>query len=298
MQSTLSSLPEFHHVRDQSQASPKLRDRYIFLALKPRLHTFHPLLQHVSAPFCLWQNTGLRTRPRSNLTPPGPERIIVLTLARTQPLHFALHPNLPLHLMPPKRERRAWVRGHVFCLAARAPIAVDDEASVIEFFEIDETGGDAARGQRSGGEAYRLGLVDGRLLGVCEPGVELGEGGRGELMALQGALGVLIGLLGGAVARGSDCFRCQPCSGAWECGARDGDLHMNLEALDAMRVVRNRGMPTARIYQDSKLVNTWVQVGIAMEEEQLDQNDGLRHQSCNFRLWICPRLNESLSQLD
>ena len=39
-----------------------------------------------------------------------------------------------------------------------------------------------------------------------EPGVELGEGGCGELVALEGAFGVLVGLLGGFVAGGGDCM--------------------------------------------------------------------------------------------
>lgn len=44
------------------------------------------------------------------------------------------------------------------------------------------------------GQANGFGLVDVGLLGVGEPGVELGEGGGGELVALQGAFCVLVGL--------------------------------------------------------------------------------------------------------
>lgn len=56
-----------------------------------------------------------------------------------------------------------------------------------------------------GGEADRFGLVDVGGLGGGEPGVELGEGGGGELGAVEGAFGVLVCLLGGFVAGGCDC---------------------------------------------------------------------------------------------
>ncbi len=51
-----------------------------------------------------------------------------------------------------------------------------------------------------GGEADGFGLVDVGGLGGGEPGVELGEGGGGELGAFQGAFCVLVCLLGGFVA--------------------------------------------------------------------------------------------------
>lgn len=78
--------------------------------------------------------------------------------------------------MPPKRQTGPWVRPHVLGLSAGAPVAVDDEAGGVEFFEVDEPAGDGARGQMGGREADGFGLVDVGLLGVGEPGVELGEG--------------------------------------------------------------------------------------------------------------------------
>lgn len=61
-----------------------------------------------------------------------------------------------------------------------APVAVDDEAPGVELFEVDVAGGDGAGGEVRGGEAGGFGLVDGVGEGGCVPGVELGEGGRGE----------------------------------------------------------------------------------------------------------------------
>ncbi len=55
-----------------------------------------------------------------------------------------------------------------------------------------------------GREADGLGLVDVGGLGDGEPGVELGEGGGGELGALEGTFGILIGLLSAFVTGGSD----------------------------------------------------------------------------------------------
>ncbi len=55
-----------------------------------------------------------------------------------------------------------------------------------------------------GGEADGFGLVDVRGLGSGEPGVELGEGGGGEVGELEGALFVLVCLLGVLVAGGGD----------------------------------------------------------------------------------------------
>lgn len=106
--------------------------------------------------------------------------------------------------MPPKRQTGSWVRLHVLGFPAGAPIAVDDEPGGVKFLEVDEPAGNGARGQMGGGQADGLGLVDVGLLGVVEPGVELGEWGRGELVTLQGALCVLVGLLRGFSTGGSN----------------------------------------------------------------------------------------------
>lgn len=64
------------------------------------------------------------------------------------------------------------------------PVAVDDEAPRVELLEVDVAGGDAAGGKVGGAEADGLGLVDvGRVAGVGEPGVELGERGGVQLGA-------------------------------------------------------------------------------------------------------------------
>lgn len=52
-------------------------------------------------------------------------------------------------------------------------------------------------------EADGLGLVDAVLLCVCEPGVELGDWGYGEVGAVERAFCVLCGLGGSAVAGGA-----------------------------------------------------------------------------------------------
>ena len=104
--------------------------------------------------------------------------------------------------MPPKRQRAPWVAPHVGGLAARVPIAVDDEAAGVELFEVDVAGRDGAAGEGGGGEADGFGLVDGRGLGMREPGVELGEGGGGELGEGEGAFGVLVGAGGGGLSAG------------------------------------------------------------------------------------------------
>lgn len=72
------------------------------------------------------------------------------------------------------------VRRHVRRLAAAAPVAVYDEAAGVEFFEVDVAAGDAAAGEAGRRQADRFRLVDGGQLGLREPGVELGEGGREE----------------------------------------------------------------------------------------------------------------------
>lgn len=108
--------------------------------------------------------------------------------------------------MPPKRQTRLRIAAHVRGFPARAPIAVDDKAALVQFFQVDEARGDGARGKGRGGEADGFGLVDARGLGVREPGVELGEGGWGELGAVQGAFGVLVGLFGGGVGGWGDCW--------------------------------------------------------------------------------------------
>lgn len=62
-----------------------------------------------------------------------------------------------------------------------------------------------AGGEGGGGEADGFGLVDEVLLRAAEPGVELGEGGGGELRAGEGGPRVLGGLGGGEGAGGGDC---------------------------------------------------------------------------------------------
>jgi len=57
--------------------------------------------------------------------------------------------------------------------------------------------------------------VDVGGLGVGEPGVELGEGGRVELGAVEGAFGVLVGLFGGGGGGGGDYRELV----GWWCGA-------------------------------------------------------------------------------
>ena len=84
--------------------------------------------------------------------------------------------------MPPERQTSLGIRRNIRCFPTRAPIAVDDKAARVEFFQVDEAGGDGAGGEGGSGEADGFGLVDVRGLGVGEPGVELGEGGWVELM--------------------------------------------------------------------------------------------------------------------
>ena len=106
--------------------------------------------------------------------------------------------------MPPKRQACPRIARHVCRLSARTPIAVDDEAGGVEFFEVDVAAGDRARGEVAGGEADGFGLMDVRGLGGGEPGVELGEGGSGEGGEGEGAFDVLVGLLGRVGASGCD----------------------------------------------------------------------------------------------
>ncbi len=85
--------------------------------------------------------------------------------------------------MPPECQTSPRVRLHVLGFAAGAPVAVNDEAGGVELLQIDEAAGDGPRGQMGGGQADGFGLVDAGLLRVGEPGVELGKGGGGELVA-------------------------------------------------------------------------------------------------------------------
>ena len=96
------------------------------------------------------------------------------------------------------------VTPHVSGLAAGIPVAVDDEAPQVEFFEVDVPRGDGPAREGGGGETDGFRLVHGGRggLGVYEPDVELGEGGRGELGAGEGAFGVLVGAGGGGLGAG------------------------------------------------------------------------------------------------
>ena len=49
------------------------------------------------------------------------------------------------------------------------------------------------------------------FLGVGEPGVELGEGGGGELVPFEGSFCVLVCLLGLLIAGGSNCLTKSVC---------------------------------------------------------------------------------------
>ncbi len=200
MQPALPPLPELNHFRYNPQPSPELRYWDISRSLKPPFNIPHPLLQHLPTPFLLRQHLTLLARPRPNPRPPSPQLVISLTLGATQPLHPPLNPNLPLHLVPPERQARFRIALHICRFAARAPVAVDDEAGGVEFFQVHVATGDGAGGEVGGGEADGFGLVDVGGLGGGEPGVELGEGGGGELGAFQGAFCVLVCLLGGFVA--------------------------------------------------------------------------------------------------
>ncbi len=204
MQPTLPTLPKLHHLRHNPQPTPESRHRYLLLSLKPLLHLPHPSLQHFPPPILLPQHTTLLTSPRPNPTAPRPQIKIRLTILLTQPLHPPFNPHLPLNLMPPKRQTRARIAPHIARFPRRRPIAVDDETAGVEFFEVDVAGGDGARGEMAGGETDCFGLVDEGGGGVGEPGVELGEGGWGELDAGEGVFGVLVCLLRGGGTGGGD----------------------------------------------------------------------------------------------
>jgi len=134
---TIPSLPKLNHLWYHSQASPEFGYRNILHALESLLHIPDPPLQHLPSPFLFRQNLTLLTRPCPNPGPSGPQPVVALTLLTAQSLHLPFHPNLPLDLVPPKRQARARIAPHVFGLAARAPIAVDDEAGSVEFFQVD-----------------------------------------------------------------------------------------------------------------------------------------------------------------
>ena len=52
--------------------------------------------------------------------------------------------------MPPERQASMRVASHVLRLAARAPVAVDDEAARVQLLEVDVAAGDTAGGEMSG----------------------------------------------------------------------------------------------------------------------------------------------------
>lgn len=103
--------------------------------------------------------------------------------------------------MPPEGQAGPWIRPNVLGLSAGGPITVDDEAGGIEFFQVHVAAGDGAGRQVGRRKADRFGLVHPGFLSVSEPCVELGEGGRGELVALQNPLCILVGLRRCLVAR-------------------------------------------------------------------------------------------------
>jgi len=109
--------------------------------------------------------------------------------------------------MPPKGKSSVGVRLDVFGFAGSAPVAVDDEATVVHFFQVDHAGAHAARGELGGGEGDGFGLVNFFGGGVFEPGVELGEGVCVELGDFERAFCVLLGLRGVVCAAwGEDVF--------------------------------------------------------------------------------------------
>lgn len=173
------------------------------MPIKPLLYLLHPALQLLPP----LQHLTLPTRPRPNPTPPNPRIIIHLTLLTAQPLHLPLHTNLSFHLAPPERQTRPCIALDVARFLASAEIRIDDETFGVEFFQVDHASGDAAGGKGGGGKAHGLGLMDAGLLGMGEPGVELGKGaGRVEVGFFEGAFGVLFGLGVGFIVCGSDCW--------------------------------------------------------------------------------------------
>lgn len=197
VQPAVPPLPKFHHYGQDPQPTPKLGHRDLFHSLEPLLYLLHTSLQHLPPSLAFVQHLTLLARPRTHATAPGPEVVIHLALGSAQPLHTALDPYLPLQRRPPKRQAGLGITPHVGCFAARFPIAVDDEAPVVEFLQIDEPGRHGARRQGGGREADRFRLMDSRgLLSVLEPGMELRQRVWFELMEFERCLGVLVGLRG------------------------------------------------------------------------------------------------------
>lgn len=105
-------------------------------------------------------------------------------------------------------------------LAAGGEVGVDDEpAGGVELLEVDDAGGDTAGGEGGGGEGAGLWVGDegllvglrlggcggGCLLGLGEPGVELGDWGCGvEVGAVKLPEGELLGLAVGLGTCGGD----------------------------------------------------------------------------------------------
>ena len=205
VQSTFPSLPELQNSRQHPQPAPKLRHGDLLHPFKPLFYIPYPSLQHILPPLPLVQNRALLARPRPDPAPPCPQVVIRLALRLTQPLHRPLNPDLPLQLRPPKRQAGLRVTPHVLGLAARAPVAVDDEAPRVEFLQVHEARRHNAGRERRRGQAHGFGLVDRRRLRVREPRVELRERVGVELVPLQRAFGVLVRLRRGVLAGGGDC---------------------------------------------------------------------------------------------
>ena len=100
------------------------------------------------------------------------------------------------------------VAAHVVRLAARVPVAVDDEAARIELFHEHHARRDVAVGQGCRGQRYGFGLVHVGGLRGGEPGVELGEWGGREVREFECVLGILDGFggVGGAAGGREDEF--------------------------------------------------------------------------------------------
>ena len=62
--------------------------------------------------------------------------------------------------MPQKRQTCVRIARHIGGFATSFPITVDDEASGVELFEEDETGGHLAGWEGGSGQADGFGLVD------------------------------------------------------------------------------------------------------------------------------------------
>lgn len=76
----------------------------------------------------------------------------------------------------------------------------------VELLEVHEARRHGAAGERGRRQADRLRLVHAGLAGVREPGVELLERVRVELVPVEGAFGVLICLRGGGLGSGGGNF--------------------------------------------------------------------------------------------